>query len=312
MAADVVPALQEEITRSFQNGVMRDRRALQVSKRIRDGTATFTDAHDYAESLGENLSRALVRTLTPEKLPNGTLYYNIARRTVVPALKNNYKLVNEVARDIQEIIDQETGIGLKAVTADFPENRIRGLIDKMTEDGITIERALKWLEEPIVNNSESFADDFIRANAKFRNDVGLRSTITRIVAAGCCPWCEEKAGIYDYDKAPDDIYQRHEYCRCTVTYQSGRTSQDVWSKRTWESSKEEIDRRKSIGQQATKTSQERINEIRQLQRDDVIRDFASQTGYSRRTAAASTRNKDPAQVQADIQRIMERRRKIGR
>ena len=312
MAADVVPALQEEITRSFQNGLMRDRRAMQVSKRIRDGTATFTDAHDYAESLGENLSRALVRTLTPEKLPNGTLYYNIARRTVVPALKNNYKLVNEVARDIQEIADQETGVGLKAVTADFPESRIRGLIDKMTEDEITYEDVVKWLQEPIINNSEAFADDFVHANAKFRNDVGLKSTITRIVSPGCCPWCEEKAGTYDYDKAPDDIYARHERCRCTVTYQSGRTSQDVWSKRTWESSPEEIDRRKSTGQQATKTSQERINEIRQLQRDEIISDFASRTGYSRRTAAASTRNKDPAQVQADIQRIIERRRKTGR
>lgn len=312
MAADVVPALQEEITRSFQNGLMRDRRAMQVSKRIRDGTANFTDAHTYAESLGENLSRALVRTLTPDNLPNGTLYYNIARRTVVPALKNNYKLVNEVARDIQEIADQETGVGLKAVTADFPESRIRGLIDKMTEDEITYEDVVKWLQEPIINNSEAFADDFVHANAKFRNDVGLKSTITRIVAPGCCPWCEEKAGTYDYDKAPDDIYARHERCRCTVTYQSGRTSQDVWSKRTWESSPEEIDRRKSTGQQATKTSQERINEIRQLQRDDVISDFASRTGYSRRAAAASTRNKDPAQVEAEINRIIERRKSIGR
>lgn len=312
MATDVVPALREEIKRSFENGIIRDRRAARVSKRIRDGTATFVDAHEYAESLGENLSKALVRTLTPEKLPNGTLYYNIAQRTVIPALKDNYKMVNEVARDIQEIADKGAGIGLKTVTADFPERRINGLIDKMTEDGITIDDALKWLGEPIINNSESFADDFVRANAKFRNDVGLKSTITRVVAPGCCPWCEEKAGTYDYDKAPDDIYQRHEYCRCTVTYQSGKRSQDVWSKRTWESSKEEIDRRKSIGQQAVKTSQERINEIRQLARDETIRDFMDQTGYTRAAARASTRNKDPVQVQSEINKIIERRKRLGR
>lgn len=312
MAADVVPALQEEISRSFQNGLIRDRRALQVSKRIRDGTATLTDAHTYAESLGENLSKALVKTLTPEKLPNGTLYYNIAQRTVIPALKKNYDMVNEVSSNIQEISDKKTGIGLKTIRADFPESKVRGLIDKMTEDEIDFEDVVKWLKEPIINNSEAFADDFVRANAKFRNDVGLKATITRTVAPGCCPWCEEKAGTYDYDNAPDDIYQRHEYCRCTVTYQSRRISQDVWSKRTWESSQEEIDRRKSIGQQAVKTSQERINEIRQLQRDDVISDFASRTGYSRRAAAASTRNKDPAQVEAEINRIIERRKSIGR
>ena len=312
MAADVVPALREEISRSFQNGVMRDGRALQVSKRIRDGTATFKDAHTYAESLGENLSRALVRTLREDNLPNGRLYYNIAQRTVIPALKDNYNMVNEVAKDIQELSDKAAGVGLKSVAAEFPETRINGLIDKMTEDGITFENVIKWLQEPIVNNSEAFADDFVRANAKFRSDVGLKATITRIVAPGCCPWCEEKAGTYDYDKAPDDIYQRHEYCRCTVTYQSGRRSQDVWSKRTWESSKEELDRRKSIGQQAVKSSQERINEIRQLQRDEAIRDFMDQTGYSRETARASTRNKDPVQVQEEIKRIIERRKRIGR
>lgn len=312
MAADVVPALQEEIKRTFQNGVMRDRRAMQVAKRIRDGTATFSDAHTYAESLGENLSDALVRTLTPDNLPNGTLYYNIAQRTVIPALKDNYKMVNEISNSIQEIADSKAGIGLKTVTADFPEMRINGLIDKMTEDNITFEDVVKWLQEPIINNSEAFADDFVHANAKFRNDVGLKSTITRIVAPGCCPWCEDKAGTYDYDKAPDDIYQRHERCRCTVTYQSEKTSQDVWSKRTWQSSPEEIERRKSAGPKSEMSSQERISVMERLARDETIRDFIDQTGYDRKTAAASTRNKDPAQVQAEIKKIMERRKSIGR
>lgn len=312
MAADVVPALQEEIKRTFQNGVMRDRRAMQVTKRIRDGTATFSDAHTYAESLGENLSDALVRTLTPDNLPNGTLYYNIAQRTVIPALKDNYKMVNEISNSIQEIADSKAGIGLKTVTADFPEMRINGLIDKMTEDDITFEDVVKWLQEPIINNSEAFADDFVHANAKFRNDVGLKSTITRIVAPGCCPWCEDKAGTYDYDKAPDDIYQRHERCRCTVTYQSEKTSQDVWSKRTWESTPEEIERRKTVGPKSEMSPQERINVMERLARDETIRDFADQTGYDRKTAAASTRNKDPAQVQAEIKKIIERRKSIRR
>ncbi len=312
MATDVVPALQEEIKRSFQNGVMRDRRALQVSKRIRDGTATLTDAHAYAESLGENLSNALVSTLTPEKLPNGTLYYNIAQRTVIPALKDNYKMVNEIARDIQEISDIKAGIGLKTVTADFPEMRINGLIDKMTEDDITYDDVVKWLQEPIINNSEAFADDFVHANAKFRNDVGLKSTITRIVAPGCCPWCEDKAGTYDYYEAPDDIYQRHERCRCAVTFQSKKTSQDVWSKRTWESTPEEMERRKSAGPTNQMSAQERINVAERLARDETIRDYMDQTGYGRMTAAASTRNKDPAEVQAEIEKIIERRKRTGR
>ena len=271
MAADVVPVLNERIQTSFKSNVMRDRRIAQISKRIRDGTATFLDGHDYAERLGENLSRALVTNLTAETLPDGTLYYNIAKRTVTPALRENYDLTNEVAADIQKILDDKNQIGLKAVKANFPDERIQGLIDKMTSDGITLDQAIIWLIEPVINNSEAFFDDFIDANARFRNNVGLKATITRKVAGNCCDWCAAMAGTYDYDKAPDDIYRRHEYCRCTVTYQSEKTSQNVWNKRKWESSPEELSKRKAFGiSQNQQTPAERIEAANLVYRDQVL------------------------------------------
>lgn len=271
MAADVVPVLNERIQTSFKSNVMRDRRIAQISKRIRDGTATFLDGHDYAERLGENLSRALVTNLTAETLPDGTLYYNIAKRTVTPALRENYDLTNEVAADIQKILDDKNQIGLKAVKANFPDERIQGLIDKMTSDGITLDQAIIWLIEPVINNSEAFFDDFIDANARFRNNVGLKATITRKVAGNCCDWCAAMAGTYDYDKAPDDIYRRHEYCRCTVTYQSEKTSQNVWTKRKWESSPEELSKRKAFGiSQNQQTPAERIEAANLVYRDQVL------------------------------------------
>ena len=313
MAADVVPQLNEAIQTSFQTNVMRDRKIAQISKRIRDGTATFEDGHDYAERLGENLSKALRDNLTAQTLPDGRLYYNIAKRTVTPALEENYELTNEIAADIQKILDAKQKIGLGAVKADFPSERIQGLIDKMTADGITLEEALIWLAEPIINNSEAFFDDFIDSNAKFRNDVGLKATLTRTVAPGCCDWCAEMAGTYDYGKAPPNIYRRHEFCRCTVTYQSGKTSQNVWSKRTWESSTEEIDRRKSVGtNQSEQTAMERIEAAAQIERDRVVKNFIDETGYSRQTALRSTRNKDPIQIQKEIEKIKERQALVRR
>ena len=41
------------------------------------------------------------------------------------------------------------------------------------------------------------------------------------------------AGTYNYKEAPDDIYRRHDNCRCQVTYDpknDSRGVQDVWSK----------------------------------------------------------------------------------
>ena len=311
MAQDVVPVLNERVQSSFKGYCLKDRRLTQISKRIRDGTATQLDAHDYAEHVGENLSRALVNNLTADNLPNGTLYYNIAQRIVIPGLEENYNLINDVSADIQSIVDKKAKIGLGAVKADFPASRINGLIDKMTADNILLEEAIKWLKEPIINNSEAFFDDFVRENAKFRTDVGLKATITRTVAPGCCKWCDEMAGTYDYDKVPDDIYRRHEFCRCTVTYQSKKTSQNVWSKKTWQSTPEELERRENIGKTTQMSAAERLSQIEQIERDRQVSDFVKQTGYTRTAARAATLKKDPQQIAAEIKKIQERQRVIA-
>ena len=309
---DVVPELYSDIERDFKSNVMKDRRIATITKRIRDGTATQRDGHDYAERLGEDLSRALVGNLTPERLPDGRLYYNIAKRTVVPSLENNYELTNEVASEIQAVLDLKAGIGLNSSKADFPTERIQGLIDKMTADNITIGRAIIWLQEPIINNSEAFFDDFIRENARVRRDIGLKATLTRSVESGCCKWCEALAGTYDYDNAPDDIYRRHEFCRCTVTYQSKKVSQNVWTKQTWQSSPEEMARRKETGQTPSMTKAEQLSRVSQIERDLEVKAFEQQTGYNRATAIRATRNKTPQEIQAEIKKIQERQESLRR
>lgn len=276
MANDVVPVLNDAIQTSFQSNLMKDRQIASISKRIRDGTATLKDGHDYAERLGVNLSKALKANLTAETLPDGKLYYNIAKRTITPALENNYKLTNEAAAQIQKLIDDEAGIGLGSVHADFPEERIQGLIDKMTSDDVTLDDALSWLDEPIINNSESFFDDFVDSNASFRNDVGMKATITREAAYNCCEWCEALEGTYDYDKAPPDIYKRHQFCRCIVTYHCGRKAQNVWTKREWESSPEELEKRKEAGTgQRILSAAERIERANLIYRDQIMSTFDS-------------------------------------
>lgn len=309
MAQDIAPILNEKIQTSFKNYCLKDRRITQISKRIRDGTASFSDAHDYAEHLGENLSKALVNNLTADNLPNGKLYYNIATRTVTPSLEENYNLVNDVSEQIQKAIDKKAKVGLGSVRAEFPKERIQGLIDKMTADDIELEEAVKWLMEPIVNNSEAFADDYIKANAEFRTEAGLKTKIVRRADPNCCKWCADLEGEYDYDSAPDDIYRRHEFCRCTVTYISEKKSQNVWSKRTWQTAPQDLEQRKEVGQ--TKMSaKERISQVESAERDKVIRNYMKETGYSRATARDSTRGKSPEQIAKDIAKIKERQKKI--
>lgn len=313
MAADVVPILNERIERSFRTNMLRDRRVAQISKRIRDGTATFIEAHDYAERIGENLSRSFLSNLTEDALPDGRLYYNIANRTVVPALQVNHITINEAAEEIQNAIDLKNGIGLKSVRADFPKDRIQGLIDKMTADGITLIEAQSWLKEPLINNLEAFVDDFIKENAKVRSNAGLKTTITRIAAPGCCDWCDALAGTYEYGSEPQDVYRRHQFCRCTVTFQSKKTSQDVWSKKIWQSSEEEIERRKEIGKKVIELSpEERLEQAARLSKDLEISDIQKEIGYSRKTIRRMMQKKDPEQLAKEIEKIKERQKLLRR
>ena len=309
MAKDIVPELNEQIEAKFKGNVLADRQLRTVSRRITSGSADLGDAHRYAQRLGEDLSNALTGTLTADNLPNGKLYFNIAERTVIPALEQNYEMVNEAAAMIQKSMDKKAKIGLGSVKADFPMERIQNLIDKLTADDITPEAVIRWLTEPIINNSEAFADDYVEANAKFRSKSGLKTMLIRKADAKCCDWCAALEGSYDYDEAPDDIYRRHEYCRCTVTFKTEKISQGVWSKREWKTPKEDLELRQLAGQRQELSVEERLDQIERLRRDEEIKKYMTETGYNRETARRSTRNKTPAEIDAEIQKIKERNRR---
>lgn len=310
MVNDVAPVLYKQITATFKGHVLTDRQIRSIATRINAGRADLADCHAYAERLGEDLSKALTETLTPENLPNGTLYYNIAQRTVVPALESNYELVNEAAAAIQKGLDAKNNIGLGAVKADFPEQRIQGLIDKMTSDGITPEGVQRWLREPIINNSEAFVDDYVQANSKFRQQAGLKTQLIRKADPKCCDWCAALEGTYDYGTAPDDIYRRHEYCRCTVTFKSNKVSQNVWTKQKWKTPPEDLEQRQQAGKRQQQTPQERLEVLRQIERDAQIREYQNETGYTRRTAQEATRGKTPEEIQKEIEKIKARQKRL--
>lgn len=254
MAADIVPELYGKIKKEFNARISMNRSIQNIMKRIKDGTATSEDAHKYAEMIGEALSEVLLSNLGLENLPDETLYWNIADRTVRPMLKNNHKLVNNTASEIQKIIDKADGIGLNAITSAFPEYRVRDLIDK----AVTENNPTKWFGEPVVNTTQSFYDDFVKANADFRYKAGMKPKVIRTLGSSGqrksrggrkysipCDWCIGLAGVYEYHSEPKDVYRRHEGCRCVVTFQNGKQRQNVWSKDIWEADEENLYKRKN-------------------------------------------------------------------
>lgn len=231
---DIVPELNKRIETSFRTRMNRDTRVRQINRKMAAGNATLVDAQAYSERVGVNISEALKEHLTESTLPNGKMYYNIANRTVRPMLETGYELVNENAAEIQKAIDAANGIGLNSAKAEFPKKRTKGLIDMMTAEDIDAEEALKWLGEPVINNSMSYFDDFVSKNADTASRVGLTATIKRTASWRSCGWCTDLAGSFFYGEHPDDIFGRHENCRCVVIYSKEKGKyQDVHLKKVY-------------------------------------------------------------------------------
>ena len=248
MAVDAAPALLEELQRQFRRRTAQDKTLSRILGRVEQGKAELVEVHDYAQHLGEALSFSLLAVLTEDNLPDGKLYWNVANRTIRPMLEQNYRLTNEAAGAVQRSIDEAAGIGLAAVDGEFPEERIRGIVDKAAS-AETPEALRDWFGEPIVNCSESFFDGFVQANADFRQSAGMAPKIVRTVVGSCCDWCAELAGTYDYAdvRHGSDVFRRHKYCRCTVTFVSGGKRQNVWTKQSWQEAPETLKAQKTVG-----------------------------------------------------------------
>lgn len=113
---DIAPELYEAIMARFEYYKKNNHVIERCEKRLANGTATYgTDAYKYANALGACLSDAFADVITEDKLPDGHMYYNIAERTVRPALEYVGMMAGEYANGVQAILNEQYGIGLKPV-----------------------------------------------------------------------------------------------------------------------------------------------------------------------------------------------------
>ena len=230
---DIAPDLLDDIQDEFERLYKADRRTARLVERISSGKATHLDTQAYAVRVGELSSKAMTKVLTPEALPDGRMYYNIAQRTILPTMESDHKLITMAADEVEVTLREKANIGIKPAAAKMDQERVHAIIDKACSSEDFSEVAYV-LDEPVKNTAQSFVDDFIRAQATSLNRWGMRPKITRTVVGGCCEWCQNLAGTYNYGEEPrPEFYQRHDHCRCAIIYDPGKGHmvQDSWSKK---------------------------------------------------------------------------------
>lgn len=238
-STDIAPELLAKIRRDFEDKIVKSDKLSAIYDKINGGSATYLDANEFALGAGNILADVFHENISADQLPDGRMYYNIADRVIRPMMERDHQLISQVCLQTQGRLNQKAGIGIKPVAPELNDDKIRGIVNKVSEaehfDDVS------WvLGEPMRTFSQSIVDDSIKANVQFQGKSGLYPRIERIAASGCCKWCEEVSGTYRYPKVPKDVYRRHGHCRCMVDYDpaDGKGKrQNVYDK-SWQSQEE--------------------------------------------------------------------------
>lgn len=207
---------------------IRDPEIRKILQKVEKNIATHLDGQQYAIRVGQNTADVIITNLLDGlEIPE---YYKL-EATIMPLLKNDHQLINELAARIQENLYEKANLGLNPIRPALEADRAEDLINAIS-DAENITKARNLVDSSLVDLVQHFDDKFIEDNARQEYRSGLRPKIRRMIAGGACRWCKALAGSYNYPDAPADVYRRHQNCRCIVTYDPGDgRRQNVHSKK---------------------------------------------------------------------------------
>lgn len=258
MIKDVAPELLERIRNDFKIKFEENEKIKELYELMASGNATYKEVNEFAIETGRILTIVFANDLSSNVLPDGKMYFNIANRIIPDTLKKNHELVTDAGAQVQKSLNEKAGIRIRAIKPEINQDRIVGLVNKVSSADLY--DSVAWvLAEPVINFTQCIVDDMIKANADFQYDAGMSPEIIRSAESKCCEWCSKLAGKYKYPDVPKDVYRRHERCRCMVEYdpKNGKNRvQNVHTKK-WKTPEErdKIEKRKAIGQENESNSE---------------------------------------------------------
>lgn len=252
MVEDIAPQLLEAIQKDFVE-IMGDVKLKELN---------YVGAEKYAQTAGDALSQAFRKNLSADKLPEGKMFWNIADRVVRPMLEEDHRLVADAAQQVQQALNKEAGLGLKAQRAQLNEDKVSGILNKVTAaDDFD---SVAWvLDEPVKNFLLYVAAETLRRNVEFQGKAGLRPKVIRKAEKSCCKWCRGLGGVYEYPEVPKDVYRRHERCRCNLEYDLGTGKK----KMLWAAG--DAAQKRAIEKRQKESAERRKEKIKKLEQTDL-------------------------------------------
>jgi len=219
-----------ELLEEFKAWVVDDSKCQALWNKIERNTASYKDAQYYSERVANWWSDRLVKEY-------GDADYSAVITDISKSVQKAYSESAYYSKSLQANINSNKKIGMKVLEPRLDPDRLDSFLTKLqTEDA-------KFLLERNAMQSVARAGvtDTIEANARIQSEAGLYAYIERDTGSGCCAWCESMAGRYIYGQQPNDFFQVHKDCTCTITYEPSKqkmqrisygTSNGKMSKRT--------------------------------------------------------------------------------
>lgn len=199
-----------------------------------DDFTDYEQVQNYAIKVADTISKAVVDRADSSWINQyGTLDYNLCNELITELLKRDYEYVKEACNVAQLALNEGSNIDLKAILPDYDDDRAHSIVWESANKSLAeFKRDFPVMTD---NFSQSIVDDAVKKNADFQWKSGLEPKIVRMAEYKCCEWCSKLEGTYLYEDVRDtgnDVFKRHENCRCKVTYVPSKgNAKDVWSKR---------------------------------------------------------------------------------
>lgn len=217
---DLTVETLEKIKEHFKRTYDSDLEIKNLLKRLNEKNVKHADTLNYAFKVGETLNKGYKENIVIELLNEGYLPIEVAQEIIKPTLENNYDLVTNYGVKVQEQINKSLGLGLKGVKPDFNDDYLKMIIEKVSQiEGV--DSIIAYLDEPIINFTQTLVDDLLHENMDFHSRLGLKPKVSRYTTGKACKWCQNLVGEYDYESVKgkgNDVWRRHKNCRCVVDY----------------------------------------------------------------------------------------------
>lgn len=194
----------------------RLREKIKIFKdKVNNRTATYDDAVKLSKYVGDITSEYLVRNGLPDELLG-----EWAQDVIVPLYRDLQGTSLTAAEQVQEIFNQQMGIGLNPADVNPDSSRLLHIAKRFEEATEGSEVSFLLGKDVAENIAWGAVNDSMRQNARQMSSAGLETYVTRKGGASCCPWCASISGTYALNDLPDDFWAVHKDCTCSFEYKS--------------------------------------------------------------------------------------------